>query len=251
MSNPYITGITDSVDTSMELELGVANFLQPYFHTENSQTGRTNKMKGMMKSVSDNLGRYEHIQHEMTRLSHEIILKMNEMNLFYIRNPYSETNKKAHLETEVINLYNVNKKRIESVGIKKSNLQEFMKNSDRNELSIQKRIDDSKTQPPHRNDYRNVYDPRNRHAEPRIMHEKENSTSRDHPHQTTSHSDKRVGGNREGVISVTQKDAVKKRNDDNSPDISDDDESEYEEEDYNGYLRGRPSDMSSRYEYKI
>jgi len=223
--------------------------MQPYFHTEKSQLGRTNKMKGMMKSVSGNLVRYEHIQHEMSRLSVGIIKEMNEMYFFYSENPYSETNKKAHLETEVINLYNANKKRLMKAGILTTDLKNFTTHKERKALGIQKIIADAKTQPPHANDYRHEYNPRNPHAEPPIMYEKDSAGSRDHPHQTTPQSDKRVSGNPEGRIRVTQNDQVLNRHGRDYPDISDDDESDDDGSNasYNEYVHKRGIDMEYGY----
>ena len=211
------------------------------------------QMKGMMKSVSENLVRYEHIKYQMSQLSLGIIKEMNEMYLFYRENPYSETNKKAHLETEVINLYNANKKRLVKAGVPTTYLEKFTTNNERKELGIQKRIADAKTQPPHAHDYIDEYDPRNRHAEPPIMYEKEIARSRDHPHQTTSQSDKRVSGNPEGRIREKQKDPVFKRNGRDSPDISDDDERHDDDSNasYDEYLRTRGLDKLSEYGYHI
>jgi len=120
------------------MEGSVPDFLQTVFYTEKSQMGCTMKMKGMMKSVSDKLGRYEHIRNEMDRLSHDIIQEMNEMNLFYVRHPYSETNKKAHYEDEVVNLYGANQRRLVSAGILTTNLTEFRTHKQRKEMKNEK-----------------------------------------------------------------------------------------------------------------
>ena len=137
MSNPYVTGMTDSVDTSMEL--GVPAMLQPWFHSANSQTGKALKMKGMMKSASDNLDKFERIKHEERRLELQIIKEMNTMELFYREHPFSDINRKPHLEREVTDLYYQNKKRIEIDGIGMKNLTKFMKNSDRTESENRKK----------------------------------------------------------------------------------------------------------------
>jgi len=203
------------------MELGVPNFLHPYFHTENSQIGLTNKMKGMMKSVSGKLGRYEHIRNEMNRLSHDIIQEMNEMNLFFVRHPYSETNKKAHYEDEVVNLYGANKRRLVSAGILTTNLTEFTTHKQRKEMNNEKEILHrlSQREALSKDNVEKVYDPRDP----------------------------------EGRIRETQKDTVFKRNGPNSPDISDDDERHDDDSQarYNEYLRGRGLDKLSEYGYHI
>jgi len=210
-------------------------------------------MKGMMKSVADNLGRFEHIKHEERQLEGKIIKEMNTMELFYREHPYSENKPKAHLEKQVIDMYNTNKKRIDSVGIRTSHLNPFMKNSERKEQAIEKRIADARKQPPHANDYNNEYDPRNRDPGPPRMHEKDSGRSRDHHHQPTSHNDKKVSGDPPGSIPVAQKDPVLNRNGRDSPDISDDDERDGDEENarYNEYAHKRGPDMLSEYGYHI
>jgi len=216
MSNPYITGITDGVHTSMEV--GVPDFLQTVFYTEKSQMGCTMKMKGMMKSVSDKLGRYEHIRNEMTRLSHEIVLEMNEMNLFYQTHPYSETNKKAHLEKEVVNLYQANNKRIVNAGILTTHLKQFTTHKERKAMNNEKEFQDrlSQRKALSKDKTEEGYDPRYRDYE----------YNKPHEGKSTRH-----------ILHDTKETRTQ-------PTYEDD-------EDYDEYLRKRGPDFSSRYEYKI
>lgn len=215
-----MTGTTTSAD--MDMELGVPSMLQPWLHSKKSQTGLTQTMKGMMKSVTGNLVRFEHIKHEERQLAVQIIKEMNTMELFYREHPYSENNPKPHLEKEVMTLYNANKKRIESAGIQTSGLKQFMKNSERKELELQKKYGYGRTPTPHTNDYNHEYRPRNRDAESPRMHEKESGRGRDHHHQPTSHNDKQVSGDPPGSIPVAQKDPVLDRNGRDSPDSEED-----------------------------
>jgi len=203
------------------MELGVPDFLQPYFHTEKSQLGLTNKMKGMMKSVSGKLGRYEHIRNEMNRLSHDIIQEMNEMNLFYVRHPYSETNKKAHYEDEVVNLYGANQRRLVSAGILTTNLTEFRTHKQRKEMKNEKEILHrlSQKEALSKDKKEKVYDSRDHDYEDNKQHEE----------KSTRH-------------------ILHDKNETRKPAKNEDDD---DDDNFHEYLRDRGPDTYSRYEYNI
>jgi len=185
----------------------------------------TQKMKGMMKSATENLERYERIKYEMRRLEVGIIKKMNDMELFYSEHPFSDTNPKPHLEKDVINLYNANKKRIEKDGIETRNLTNFMKNSDRKELERNQKFnhDFPRTQPFHTKENEDEYDPRHSRSESTRKYEKESAINRE--------PEKYQTWNRENDLG--ERDASK------------------ENVEYNDYAHKRDPDTMSRYEYNI
>jgi len=88
-------------------------------------------MKKMMKVVTGKIESYTTKKHEMEVLQDQIIKEMNEMEAFYRDNKYSDNKPKPHLEDEVINSYNANKKRIERAGINTNTLKPLMRNSTR------------------------------------------------------------------------------------------------------------------------
>jgi len=227
----------------MDMELGVHSILQKLLYSKKSQTGVSETMKGMMKSVSGKISSFERIQHEERSLQKQIIKEMNNMELFYRQNPFSLTNPKPHLEREVINSYEANMKRIQLAGIETKYLKDFIKNSVRTEHEQRKKYSRVITPLPHKNDYEKVYVPRNREAESVIKHENESGKGIDHDYQPNSHNNKKVSADDRGSFHATQKDSVPDGNGSDS-----DDSEEYDEVEDHFY---NANGIHSQYEYCI
>jgi len=225
MSNPYITGTANSVDSSMEL--GVPNFLQHVLHQEKSQLGRTNKMKAFLKSAAENLKKYRKNKHEMQIFESNIVRDMNAMADYYAKHPYPEdkTKQKSWLKEEVESLYKTNIVNMQKVGIdiKQLKITNITTPHIKHAVSVKTPVDIKRSEVTNRDD-----------------HERSRN-----PYNSMPSSDKQV----------IRKDPVLNRHGRDSPDIYDDDETDYYHGHGNGYDEYYGKDgttkLNSQYDYRI